>query len=518
LVSDARPPNLHRPKSTGPRNHAASKQLPSLHTALLCGLGAAVLTAAIALPFIGRYGWDRDELYFLSASKHLSLGYVDFPPLTAWIGWLVHAVAGSSLVALRLTGLACGMASVVLVALMVRELGGARRAQLGGAIVWALTPFVLGSASIFHPTFFDLLAWSAFLYIALRILARPEPRLWPLLGLIAGIGFEAKYTILGLGLAFFAGLALTPSRRLLRTPGPWMALGIAVLLAAPNLAWQIAHGWPSLQFISSQNAAAADSTSRVEYVVEQLLFLGVAVVLGVAGVVRLWRDPCLRALALVPILITTLFFFERGRGYYPLPGDTVAVAAGAVAVEQWLRRGARHRVWGIGALAATQLGILILVAPVLVPILPTRTMIADGIWEASFFKDEIGWPQLTDQTRNAWLQVPPSRRREAAILAENYGEASALELYGPSRGLPTPLSGHLSWQYWRPAHLPQRFALLVGFDPATVRRLCADARTLTRIAMPYRLANEERGRTIVECHLRRPLGTLWASSIATDEL
>lgn len=160
-----------------------TRQLPSLRTAILCGLGAAALTAAIALPFIGRYGWDRDELYYLSAAKHLSFGYVDFLPLAAVFGWPVQALAGNSLIALRLTGLACGMASVVLVALMVRELGGRPRAQLGGAVAWALTPFVLGSASIFHPTFFDLLAWTAFLHLALRILARPEPRLWPLLGL-----------------------------------------------------------------------------------------------------------------------------------------------------------------------------------------------------------------------------------------------------------------------------------------------------------------------------------------------
>jgi hypothetical protein len=100
--------------------------------------------------------------------------------------------------------------------------------------------------------------------------------------------------------------------------------------------------------------------------------------------------------------------------------------------------------WGIGALAVAQIAVLVLVAPVVVPILPTRTMIADGIWESSFYKDEIGWPELADQTRSAWMQIPRARRREDAIVAQNYGEASALEFYGPSRGLTTPLSGHLS--------------------------------------------------------------------------
>ncbi len=188
----------------------AHEHLGSVRTTLLCGLAGGALSAAIQLPFLGRYGWDRDELYFLSAARRPALGYVDFPPLTAWIGWLVHAVAGSSLVALRLTCLAAGIGVIVLIALMVRELGGGWRAQLAAAVGWALLPVALGSASIFHPTWFDQLAWAAFLYVALRVLGRPEPRLWPVLGLVAGIGLEAKYTIAVLLVAFTIGLLADP--------------------------------------------------------------------------------------------------------------------------------------------------------------------------------------------------------------------------------------------------------------------------------------------------------------------
>jgi len=126
---------------------------------------------------------------------------VDFPPLVGWVAWVVRGIAGDSLEALRLTSLACGAASVLLVAAIARELGGSWRAQLGAAGLWALTPFVLGSASIFHPTWLDLIAWTAALYLAVRILARPAPRLWPLLGFVVGVGLEAKYTILALGVA-----------------------------------------------------------------------------------------------------------------------------------------------------------------------------------------------------------------------------------------------------------------------------------------------------------------------------
>ena len=247
----------------------------SLGRALIAGSGAGAILVAATVPFLGRYGWDRDELYFMSASHHLALGYVDFPPVTAWVAWLVGALAGDSLDALRVVSLACGVATVILVALMARELGGGFAAQFGGAAVWALTPLILGSASIYHPTWFDQLAWVAFLYVATRILLRPEPRLWPLLGVVAGFGLEAKYTIVFL-LAAFAVCLLVFARETLRTRGPWLAAGIALLLFVPNLVWQAQHGWPSVHFASSQNAKAAEDTSRAAFVVEQVLFLGAA--------------------------------------------------------------------------------------------------------------------------------------------------------------------------------------------------------------------------------------------------
>ena len=165
--------------------------------ALLAGGGVGALKLALALPFLGRYGWDRDELYFLQASRHLAPGYVDFPPMTALVGRVVLEICGPSLVALRLTGVLAGMLTIVLIALCVRELGGGLRSQLVASLAFALTPFGLGLGVLFHPTMLDVPIWVGFLYVALRILGRPEPRLLPVLGLIAGIGLETKATVVG---------------------------------------------------------------------------------------------------------------------------------------------------------------------------------------------------------------------------------------------------------------------------------------------------------------------------------
>jgi len=481
----------------------------SARATLAIGLAGVVILVAVTAPFMSRYGWDRDELYFLSAAHHLALGYVDFPPLIAVVGWIVDQVAPGSLVALRIVSLASGAATVVLVALIARELGGGRRAQWLAVTAWALTPYILGSASLFHTTWLDALAWTAFLYVAVRLLVRNEPRLWLLLGVIAGLGLEAKYTIGFLILGFAVALVLTSERRRLANVWPWLGLAIAAALVVPNLVWEAQHGWPSLRFFSSQNA----QTSRPAYLAEQLLFLGATSMLAAAGAVWLWRRG-LRALAIVPIIVTAIFFAEGGRAYYPLPADGLAVAAGAIALDRWLRPG--RRVLLLGGALALQGVVIAFAGPIVVPFYSTRQLVSSNIWKAGYFKDEIGWQELTSQVERAWSQLPPNDRIDSAILAHNYGEASALAFYG--RGLPAILSGHLSWQYWRPRHLPQRFVVTVGYHQADLRVLCSSSTVLAHVENRWRLDNEERGQPIAACTLRRPLGSDWNRLIASDHL
>jgi 4-amino-4-deoxy-L-arabinose transferase-like glycosyltransferase len=473
---------------------------------------------AVIVPFLGRYGWDRDELYFLSAAKRPALGYVDFPPLVAWLGWLVHAVFGDSLDALRLTGVVLMVVADVLVVLMARELGGGRGGQLLAGVIWAFSPYALGAGSIFHPTWLDLVCWVALLYVVLLALNRDRPHLWLAAGAVAGVGLEAKYTIVVLLVAILVGL-LVAGRHALRTPWPWLGLALAVLLLVPNLVWQAQHGWASVHFASSQNAKTADDTPPGTYLAEQL-FLGVGVLVAVVGVIWLWRRrPWLRPLALVPPVVTVLFFVERGRAYYPLPGDSIAVAAGAVALAGWFAAASTwRRLAVVVPLVAVQALLLVLIAPVVLPVRSTSSMVGSGVWKDSFYKDEIGWPELTEQTAAAWRRLPPRERADGAIVARNYGEASALERYGPSDGLPQPLSGHLTWQYWRPALLPQRYALLVGFDPDEIRRLCVRSQRLAVIDNRWHLDNQERGETITACRLDGSLGSLWSRAIATTRL
>jgi len=489
-----------------------------LASTLALGLVVGLAKILITAPFMHRYGWDRDELYFLAAARHPALGYVDFPPVTAWIGWLVVHTVGASLFWLRMTSQIASLIGVVIAAVMARDLGGGLRTQTAAAIAWATTPAALAAGSLYHPTLYDATAWIAISWVALRIvLGGGAMRWWVALGILAGLGIETKYTVAVFLVSLIAALALAPGRRLLLSPGPLVAAGLAVLLTIPNLVWEQQHNWASVRFYPSQQTKTAGDTSHLAYIGQGTVFLGAMGVLVVVGLVWLWRRPEVRPLAIAAVLVTVIFFVERGRSYYPLPALVLPLTAGVVSCSRWLEAGSRLRIAAVGALAVAHVAVLALVVPLVVGVLPTATMIHDGYWKASWFKDEIGWPEMVDQVTQAWAQVPAADHRDAVLLASNYGEAGALAELGAHHGLPPVVSGHLSWQYWTPHPFDQTVALTVGYDRGSAGPLCTDWHPIAKLHNRWHIDNEEEGAWIGWCRLREPIDRLWPH-IARDVL
>src|SRR5439155_7088876 len=226
----------------------------------------------------------------------------------------------------------------------------------------------LGSASLFHPTWLDVAAETATLYLVLVAATRPMPRLWPAVGIAAGVGMEAKYTIATLLAALVVGYALTSERGLLRTRGPWLAAAVAVVLFLPNLAWEYQHGWPSVSFASSQQARTAADTPPSLYVAGAAAFLAACTALALIGGVWLWRRARLRPYAWAAALVAVGFGIEQGRPYYPLPALIVCIAAGAVAIERWRPAARWRRPASVVALIAVQAIVVAVAAPLVVPV------------------------------------------------------------------------------------------------------------------------------------------------------
>ncbi len=465
-------------------------------------VGLAALKVAVTMVFAGRYGWHRDELYYLASARHLQLGYVDYPPVTPAIGRLVQVVAPESLVALRFTAVLAGAVVVVLAALIARDLGGGRRAQALAALAVVISPMFLGGNFLFETVSFDQLAWALLLWLVVSLLAGRDLRLWLVAGLVLGIGLETKYTVAGLAVALAAGLLLTPARRHLATRWPWLGAALAVVLLVPNLWWQAGHGWDSVAYTLHHRGA---TDGPVGYWLQQVFLVQPLLLpLVVAGALWLWRSGTFRALAWTAILVELLFFAAGGKSYYPAPVFPLLYAAGAV----WLERsvGSRLLRWAWMAVAAVT---TLALTPIALPVLPADVMArSPGLLSSRpDFAEMYGWPDLAREVAAVYASLPPSDRRGAMILATNYGEAGAFDLYGPGLGLPPVVSPHLTYYYWAPARMSPDVVIAVGYRRQHLEQVFADVTQVGTTGNSYGVHNQEAGRPIFVC--RQPLRPLW---------
>src|SRR5256886_4333633 len=166
------------------------------------GYAIAFLVAAkigITMAVADRYGWHRDEFYSRASSRHLSLGYVAYPPVTPLLARLDQARLPGWLPGLRLLPVLAGAAVIVIAALIARELGGNRLAQALTGLAVLISPEFIGTNILFQTVSFDQVVWAVACLLFVRLLRGANPREWLWLGLVFGIGLETKYTVIGLG-------------------------------------------------------------------------------------------------------------------------------------------------------------------------------------------------------------------------------------------------------------------------------------------------------------------------------
>jgi hypothetical protein len=453
------------------------------------------LKCALELAVAGRYGWHRDELYYAVAGLHLQGGYVEFPPVTALLAALARELFGWSLVGLRAFTVLASAGTVLVGALVARELGAKRRAQTLAAVVIAFSPGMLGTNLLFQPVALDQLTTMVVLWLALRLaLGRGS---WPLLGVAVGIGLETKYT-LAVVLVLLIATFLVWRRDVLHSWGFPVAVAIAIVLLVPNLVWEAGHGWTSVHWFLNPPPSGSDET-RPQFIANVVLLTLVAFPVAVAGVVSLVRDRALRPLGWTVVGTVVVYFVLGGKSYYALPILLFALAAGAIPLDRWATR---RRLELAGAVFVA-IGLLSL--PFALPVLPLHAAIRHGVVKArSDYQSEIGWP--------AYVRLVERHAKGSdVIIADNYGEAGALELFG--HHLPPVASAEVTMRYWRPRAAGRR-ALVVGYS-RDAARFCRGYRVVTRISPAN--DSDEGGQPIARCALRGTLAQVWPSIVATQE-
>jgi len=462
-----------------PREDAA---LPPLSVPVLGALCGAKLVLHLATS-VQRYGYFRDELYYLDMARHLDWGYVDAAPLIAVYARLALALGGS-LAALRILPALAGTALVALTILLARELGGGRYAQLLGGLAVLLAPGLLVMDSLLTMNAFEPLFWTGALLVLARILRTGRTRLWPWFGVLAGLGLENKHSTLFFGASVVAALLLTPERRTFRERWIWIAGAIALALFLPNLLWQYRHHFPTLEDLQNvrregKNVVLSPPAFLLQqWVAMHPLLFPVAIV----GMVFLLRERRWRVLGLTVVAFFVLMTAAHAKDYYVFPIYPAAFAAGGAAIERWTgRRTLRAALAGV--LAAGGL----LTLPLSTWMLPPEKYLA---WQRALgvrpqkaevhhegllpqpMGDQFGWPEMARDVAAIYGALSPEERARTGIFTGNYGEAGAIDLFGPALGLPRAWSRHQNHWFWGPPAEDYRNLIVLQWSLEDVRDNC----------------------------------------------
>ena len=492
----------------GSTRQSAPDQQPTLTPAPARWIALiAVAAFGLELAVSARYGYVRDELYFLAAGHHLAFGYVDQPALTPLLARLGQLATGNTLVGFRVLPALALAALVVATADMSRQLGAGRTGQLLAALATATCGEFLGALHELTTTTPDLVCWAVTLLLATRLLARQDPRWWLAIGVAVGVGAEAKWNIGFLVLALAAGLLATPQRHLLRSRYLLAGVLIAAALAAPDLVWQAMHGWPNLDvFRALQTQAGAN---RISYWPAQIFFTGPALTpIWVAGLVWSLRHPAarpFRPLGLACAIVIVGQFVLGGKPYYPGGAYTFLFAAGAAAAERWLAARSPRAAFRLGAVMLISAAIGL---PIALPVLPARALHTLPLQKVNYDLGEtIGWPQEVALVAREYHALPAAQRDQTTILTGNYGEAGAVDRYGPDLGLPAAYSGANNFWLWGPPPAADRSAIAINLDPSFLRREFRQVRQIATFYNGLGVKDDEQG---VPVYLATGLRESWA--------
>ena len=448
-----------------------------------------------------RYGYHRDELYFLMLGP--AWGYVDQPPLTPMLARGASALFGDNPAAMRIPAVACVAVAILLSALTARELGGGRAAQALAAWSFGLAGLTLVSGHLMNTGTVDLALWAAVLLCVTRAQLRDNPRWWLVAGTLVGLSLYNKLLIGMLLISLAVALPLVGPRKVLRSPWLWGGVGLAVLIGLPNLIYQATHDFPQLKMA----AALADNNAgdvRVQLLPFQVILIGLPVFpVCVAGFIALWRRPRwrpIRFIALAYLVSVVLAFVGGGQIYYPFGLLAFLLAAGSVPTVEWMRSRGRQAM----VVTAVAVNGLISVA-IALPLLPAHVMGATPIADLNqTLPDQVGWPEYVRTVADVYGTLPPGDQAKAVLLTSNYGEAGALNHYGPQYGLPTAYSGQNELYFHGPPPADKTVVVVWAQEPQGLNRIFASCDRKATMDNGLGVDNEEQGSAVVIC--RDPIG------------
>ncbi len=511
---------------------------PPLALRPVAALSTVIFVLHLIVNRLSPYGFQRDELLYMAMGRHLRFWRMDFPPFVALVAQAERFLLGDSIVAIRFLPSLTAALMVMMAALIARELGGGKFAQLLAAIAIAVSPLFLRAGDLFQPVVFDQLWWTLALYALARLCSMAlrddtlatAPRWWIVLGVACGVGLLTKFSLLFFGAALAGALLLAPQRRVLLASGPWFAVAIALLLGSPSIVGQLRLHYPVLEQMRTLQGSQLAHVSFWSFIVGQfhwgpaiLLMLGGALYLVIANRMRPYRTvgwACIGAFVLLLVL--------HGKSYYIGPIYPTLFAAGAAGFERWSAMlGGRSapvlRTASVALLVAYGALLFPIELPIVSPVqtatyasragLSATTSTNMGVHLAlpQDYADMLGWPELVTAVAHAYDSLPPDKRAQVVVIAENYGEAGALDFYGPRFGLPRVVCAAGSYWFFGPGDKPGTVAITLGVTRKDLEKFYETVTLAGRVLNEWGVPEESDVSIYVGEHPRATLQAVWPS-------
>ncbi|MGC2615219.1 MAG: glycosyltransferase family 39 protein [Terracidiphilus sp.] len=494
---------------TAPSRRAAiSVRRPWLLTGGLFAMCAAVAKLLIHLYANRYYGYFTDELYYLACARHLAWGYVDQPPLIAVVARLEMLLWGDSLSAIRFFPALAGVGKVVLTGLLARELGGGRFAQGLAALSVLFAPGFLGMDNLLSMNAFEPLFWLGCAYLVIRIVRTGNEKLWLWFGLLSGLGLLNKHSMLIFGFGIVTGLILTRERVCFRSRWIWLGMALALLIFLPNLIWNIQNHFPFLELQANirRDGRNIQPGPLALFSQEILAMLPLTLPIWLGGLWFLFfteKGKPFRVLGWACVATFTVILVLNPRVYYLWPAFPILFAGGSVLWESWLERPTLR--WVKFAYPALMILLGVALAPMLLPVLPPDIYIryatalhvqppAIEKWKLGplpqVYASQFGWEEMVATVAEVYNGLPPDVRPKTAIFAQNFGQAGAIDLFGPKYGLPKAISGHQNYFLWGPRDYTGESVIVMQGRQDQLEQVYASVEWRAHVSHPYSMPRE----------------------------
>jgi len=460
-------------------NHGSPKKPERMRNLipLLCG----ALMAGLLIATAWNYGPFGDEFYYIECGKHMAFGYVDHPPLVAIVAFVVRSLFGESYIWLRIvTALTAGL-SVLLAVQIAKKLGGGQFARVMTALAMLAAPGFWAMFSFYSMNALDIIIIEVALLLLIEIMQGGPPWLWFVFGIAAGVGLQNKMTMLVFGFALFVGLMATRRRAMLKTKWPYIGAVSAGVLFLPYVIWQVAHGWPTLDFIRITQEYSIYPLSIVGFLWQIILTLNpLTTPLWIGGLLffLFGKKKEYRIFGILATVFLLVYAMQRSKVYYVYPIIPLLFASGSIVLERLCNK--IKKVWLPWTFAAI-LGISgIVLLPFGLPVLPIEYFIPysntigftkhikvqrdDRVDLPIHFALRFGWREMVENVTRAYGTLSPEEKRGCVIITNNYSKAGAVNYYRGDYGLPQAVSGHNNHRYWVPDSHDLKAAVVIGIE------------------------------------------------------